>query len=445
MVFRRNTLARRILSPVALAAVASLGTVAWQAPAVAQKKGDKKDQPAAAKANYSKEFVAAYKPMEPLVNSATPDIAALKAGVPAIVAAATTPDDKMAAGRMLFTVGQKSNDMALSLQGAEMVLASGKADPKLQGQFSFVAAQFAYNLKDYPKARTHVQNAINAGYTDNDPEVLLAETYFAEKQYAEGLRYLTSAVEARKAAGKPASEAMIERGWKVAYQNKLNADARKWALMHVADYPSQTTWGNAVAIAINTGQYDRPEMLDLLRLARRTDGLRAKALYLEYIDAADARKLPSEVMAVIDAGLASKVIDSSIPLVKDARTVATTRMAADKAELPALIADANKPGAKLVTVMAAADTTLSYGRNAEAEKLYAKALTLPGANADMVLTRMGIAQLDQGKTAEARATFAKVKGNRQSIAELWSLHAAQKAGPATATAALTPAPAAPAN
>ena len=54
----------------------------------------------------------------------------------------------------------------------------------------------------------------------------------------------------------------------------------------------------------------------------------------------------------------------------------------------------------------------------------------------LVLTRQGIAQVQQGKHADAQATFAKVTGVRQPIANLWGLYAAQKASPA-ATAALT--------
>jgi Flp pilus assembly protein TadD len=45
-----------------------------------------------------------------------------------------------------------------------------------------------------------------------------------------------------------------------------------------------------------------------------------------------------------------------------------------------------------------------------------------------VLTRLGIAQSDQGKAAEAQATFAKVQGPRKPMAQLWSAYAAQKAG-----------------
>ena len=59
--------------------------------------------------------------------------------------------------------------------------------------------------------------------------------------------------------------------------------------------------------------------------------------------------------------------------------------------------------------------------------MYAKALPLAGANAPTVLTRMGIAQVDQGKFAEAETTFKRVEGARRAIANLWALYATQQA------------------
>lgn len=435
MTFSRKAAVRRILSPIVLAATAGAVTFALQAPAAAQKK--EKAAPAA-KANYSKEFVAAYKPIEAQANAATPDYAALKAAIPGLLAAAKTPDDQAAAGRMIFSIGQKSNDHAVAFQGVELVLASGKVDAAQNAQFNMVAAQLAYNLKDYGKSRTYGEAAIKAGYTEGDPQLFLADTYFAEDKYAEGLKYLSDTIAARKAAGQPVSEAWVKRALATAYNNDLAADARQWGLVYAREFPHQSSWGDAIAIVLNTSNYANPELLDLMRLARATNTMRTRAMYLEYADAADARKLPSEVLAVLDAGVAAKLLDNNIQLVKDARAVAAARMAADKAELPSLQRDANAAGAKLVTVMAAADTLLSYGKYAEAEAMFAKAAAMPGANLPLVLTRQGIAQVHQGKFAEAQATFAKVQGARQALANLWALYAAQKANGTV----IAPAPAA---
>jgi Flp pilus assembly protein TadD len=51
----------------------------------------------------------------------------------------------------------------------------------------------------------------------------------------------------------------------------------------------------------------------------------------------------------------------------------------------------------------------------------------PGLDTQRLLTRIGIAQFDQGKYADAQATFAKVTGPRQPMAQLWAIYSAQKA------------------
>lgn len=425
---------RRALSSLAL--MAAIGVAGVQAPAMAQKK--EKAAPAA-KTSYSKEFVAAYKPIETNMKAAAPDVAAAKAAVPALVAAATTPDDKFAAGQMLYAISQKANDQALAAQGIDLVLASGKADAAQKAQFSFVGGQLAYNAKDYAKAQTLYRAAIDAGYTStrDDPQLSLADAYIAGGQQAAGLKYLSEQIAARKAAGQPANENWYKRGLATAYNAKMNAEAQQWGLLYAGAYPTQASWGDAIAIAINTGRLQPQEMLDLLRLARRTNTLRTQGQYLEYIDAADARKLPQEVVQVIDQGVSARLLNNNQQIIKDARATAASRIASDRAELAALQRDAGLPSARLVTVMAGADTLLSYGKYAEAEALYAKAATMPGADVPLVLTRLGIAQVEQGKHAEASATFAKVSGNRKTLANLWALYATQKG----AGTVIAPAPA----
>lgn len=438
MIFSRKAAAKNVnWRRIVLATLAGTATVAWQAPAAAQKK--EKAAPAA-KANYSKEFMAAYKAYEALSKAATPDVPAMTAALPGLMAAAQTADDRYVTGQAYVGAGNASRNPSLQLQGIDLMLQSGKVEAARVGQMAIIGGQLAYNAKDYAKARTYLAKAVEAGVTDGDPQGLLAETYFAQNDTAGGLKILEDAIAARKAAGQPISEAWMRRALANAYNGKLNAEARKWGLMYAREFPNQTSWGDAIAVAINSEQYQPAEMLDILRLARRTNTLRTKAMYLEYVDAADARKLPSEVVTLLDAGVAAKLVDNNVQMVKDARATAASRIAADKAELPSLQRDANAAGAKLVTVMAAGDTLLSYGKYAEAEAMFAKAAAMPGANVALALTRLGIAQVEQGKYAEAKATFGKVQGPRQSIANLWALYASQKASGTVIAPAATPAP-----
>ena len=416
-------------STLALALALGMGGVmsvtALEAPAAAQKK--KKNDDDAAKPKYSKGFVAAYTPVEQQLNAGA-DVATVKAALPGVVAAAESDDDRFAAGNLLLSTGTKTNDPALQRQGLELMLASGKVPAANQPQYNFFSGQLAYQAQDYANARTYLERAIELGYTDNDPEALIAETYFAEDRFADGLSYLDRAIEAKRQAGQPVNEAWIKRGLSMAYNNQLDQQARDYSAMYVRDYPSSTSWGDAIGILYNTSDVTGQDSLDLLRLARRVQGIRNDSQYLEYIEQADPRKLPGEVVAVIDEGYSSGILDRSNTFVSDSRAEAARRVKTDETELPELARDARASGANLATVMAAGDVFLSYGQSAEAEEFYTKASNMPGANTPLVLTRMGIAQLDQGKYAEAEATFNRVEGARQAIANLWSIYTTQQSG-----------------
>ena len=161
---------------------------------------------------------------------------------------------------------------------------------------------------------------------------------------------------------------------------------------------------------------------------KRTDTFRTRLDYAEYVEVADPRKLPGEVVDVIEDGYAAGIVKRDDAFIKDVYTQAQTRAAADRADMAAIEADARKATATLATVASTGDVFLSYNQPAKAEEFYTKALAMPGADTQMLTMRLGIAQIDQGKTAEAKETFAKVSGKREAIARLWSVFVDQQGG-----------------
>lgn len=353
--------------------------------------------------------------------------AALKGRVEAAMAAATTPDDKFFAGQFAIQAGQTGKDNALMRKGLETVIASGKLAGEDVGKYNYYLGGIAFDAKDYAAARTAFTSAIAAGYRANDVEALLAETYFAGDEVQPGLDQLNRAIDSRKASGTPAPKEWYIRGLSIAYKAKMYDAALRFGMGLVEAYPSADNWADAIGLARTAGRYQAQETLDLMRLMERTKSFRDTSDYAEYLQAADARRAPAEVLKVLDEGQAAGKLQASDVFVTDNRSVAQARLAADKASLPALERDASAPTATVATIMAAGDAFLSYDQPAKAEGFYAKVLTKPGADTDRALTRLGIAQVDQGKFPEAQATFAKVGGVRKSIAQLWSVYAGQKA------------------
>jgi len=423
---RKSPLVARAAVAAALA-LGAAGTAFVAAPAVA------KDAPAKeAPPKLSKGFMAAAGPFQNELNAIqkSKDVAqanALMAKWDALVATAQTPDDKFYAGQFGVVISQVNKNTTLQAKALEQMVDSGKlAGPEL-GKYAFYLGATKLEVKDYAGAQAAFAKAQAAGATEAELPALMAETYFSQGQNPAGLDMLWKGIEARAAAGTPAPKEWYVRGLAVAYHDKNYPVAYKYALGNAQAYPSADNWGDAVSLARTAGKFQAQETLDVMRLALRAGAMREGSDYSEYVQSADPRRSPGEVLKVIDQGVKAGKLSNTDVFVTDARTQAQARLAADKASLPGLERDARAPSATATTVMAAADTFLSYDDAAKAEALYQLALAKPGVDADRANTRLGIAQADLGKYAEAQASFAKVGGVRKPVADMWAIYVAQKA------------------
>lgn len=443
---RNAGLARQL----ALAAALATGTAMLAVPgftdaAHAQKKKKNDEKAGAAAPVYSEAFVTAYQAVETALAAPGADVAAIKPQVLALVPIAASPDEKLALGGMLFNTGITAKDQAMQLQGAETMLTSGKVKVEDEGRFTFVAFQLSNALGQYDKARTYLQKAIDLNYsaptvTTADLQMNMAELFFTEERYVEGLEFLSDAIAQSKAQGQPIDPRWYKRGVSVAYTNEVVPQVYEFVQNWVIDDPTPENWRDAVNLTRNLNDFEPAVMLDLLRLGKRLGTLKEKNDYIFYIEAADTRRLPQEVKEVIEEANASGVIPKgSDSWVDDQLRLAGGFIANDRAELPVLERDANAASAQLRTVAAAADAFLSYGEFAKAAILYEKSLGMAGVDRDLALTRLGIAQIGAGNTDVARETLAKVSGVRAPVAMLWSAYAAQQGGAAatnTTTAAV---------
>lgn len=344
--------------------------------------------------------------------------------IEAAFAAVSNPDDKLLAGQLALNLGQTSLDKGLQRRGLQAMVDSGKLPPADMGKFNFYIGGISFDMKDFAAARTAFSAAIAGGYGENDIDYLLAEANLSDNLIPEGMRLLQVAIDKKGAA---APEDWLRRGMVVAYKSKSTDYSNTFGTRLVSLYPSTENWSLVIAVLRDLANFQSQESIDLLRLMERTRSFSEARDYVEYIQAADPRRLPGEVIKILDEGVAAGKLDPKDVFVSDARANSAGRIAPDKASFPALEKDARAANGTAATAMAAGDTFLSYDMPAKAIEMYQLALTRPGVDAPRVLTRLGIAQADAGQLAEAQATFAKVDGPRKPIAALWSVYAANKA------------------
>ena len=146
--------------------------------------------------------------------------------------------------------------------------------------------------------------------------------------------------------------------------------------------------------------------------------------FVRYIEAADPRIMSNEVNDVLNEGRSMGEFQSGEEYYTEVNNVVQARMASDRREADSIFAEAQADVSQALT---AGDVLYSLDDFARAEQMYASAAQA-GVNTQAALTRLGIAQVKQGKYAEAQQTLARVTGARSVVAKFWSAYAASKAG-----------------
>lgn len=431
-----------LISRISLAVALTGGLAMSVAPTVAFAK-EKKDK--APKLAYSKEFSAKAVDVEKAFadyfaaqaanddvkkQAASTQIKGMKPQIDELGALASTPADKVKLGEFTRNFAILTADTAMQHRGLVMMLDSGGLTPESVGQVQYLAGVTAYQTKDWPTAEKYLRMAYDGGYKDAQGQLsaLLADVAKRTGNTAGALEIAQKEIAAAKAAGTKPSETSIRTALQAAYDAKQIDASVEYAAMLGRDYSSPSAWNGAITVVRALVKLQPQEYIDLMRLMDRTNSFQSNVDYGEFIDLGTMQGLSKEVLGVIAKGKASGLITAGNSKANDATRAANERIAKDSAEnlLAGYDRDAGKPGANLRTVIGAADSYMAYQQPAKAEAYYQKALGLPGVDKDTATMRVGISQVDQGKLAEAKATFAQVGGARAPVARLWSAYAESK-------------------
>lgn len=337
----------------------------------------------------------------------------------ALLSEAKNADEKYVVGEYMAFLGSFSADYALQAQGIKTKLDSGALKPESVAAAWDDLGQAYYDGGFIDEAHAAYDKAYGAGNANS--ALYAADVLYQANRGAESLDYLEGVINARTVAGVQVPQTWYGTG--VTRARALGDQARlgHWAGLYASRANTPESWNAGIRTLFESFQFGVAEKLDAYRLMDRTDSLLNESGYAGYIDALmpnGAVAYPGETVRVAkeaqDSGAASQN-PASFQRVFDAAKGQVDR---DKASLPSLAADARK-AANGADALDAGNAYLSYDMSAEAEEMLSLALTKGGIDSNLALTRLGIAQVDQGKLAEARANFAKVSGARAPIAAMW--------------------------
>ncbi len=424
----------KFASTTALALSFALGAVALTgaSPAIA-KKAAPADDPS--KPHFSPAFSVAAQPLQKALQAK--DYATAKGALPAAQAAATTPDDKYQVAIMALILAQSTTDVAGERTAADAVIASGKAPPEQLAQVLTMKGQLAYNANDMAGADAAFTQLIQLQPQNSDAIVLLAQVKTREGRPGDALPLVDQSIQAQKTAGQPVSEDLYRRALAISYDGKNAAGVIKYGQQLADAYPRADIWRVALQTYRDTSKPDPQTELDTLRLMRVTNSLAGERDYYDYANTALNKGFPGEAKAVIDQGLSSNMVDNKAlatsKALAEVKQVAGSKIAADKADLPASDkrARASADGKQALLI---GDAYLGYGQFDKAADLYKVALQ-KGADANVVNLHLGEALAQSGQKPAAAQAFALVQGPARPLAQYWTIWANKGSAPAAAPAA----------
>ena len=353
------------------------------------------------------------------------DVSGAKAAYAGAQSVALSGDTRYLAGSLLFKLGLDVNDRQLQLQGIDAIIASDAAAPDELPALYRNQAALAASANDSKKAGAALTKLAELRPDDIETLIALAQLRSNQKRPADALALLDRAIAMQKAGGRPVPEAWYKFAVRTAFDAKLAPQTAKFARDWVAAFPSPQNWRDAIGDYRDIGGLDTAADLDALRLMRFTRALAGERDYHMLADTLTRNGFADESKAVLDEGIAAKMVDTG-KAAKGSKRPAAKKGAVGKAALAtaektALAAATGAPALK------AADSHFASGEYAKAAALYRAALQKGGVDANLVNTRLGMALTLSGQKAEAEAAFRSVNGPRTDLVGFMLVWLAQRA------------------
>jgi tetratricopeptide (TPR) repeat protein len=324
----------------------------------------------------------------------------------------------------------------------DSLLGNPKTPVDQRGKLAKARGDIAFGEKDYANAIKYYTTAQQAGVSDDDLTLGLAQSKVKTGDVAGGVAAIDQVVKSYEAKGQKAPEDFYKYAVGNLYKTNDRAATLDWVKRWLAAYPTTANWRNAIFVfgfqGPTAAQLDKTNKVDLYRLLRATGALADRGDYLEYAQYALDLGLPEEAKTAIATGKAAGKVPAS-----DSTAVAIGKSAdhaiASEGSLSALATKAAS-SAKGDLAQQTADAYLGQGNYAKAIELYKLALQKGVTKTEATNMHLGIAEAMSGDKAAAQAPFQAVQSQpAKDVASLWLAYLAKPAeAPAAAPAAAAP-------
>jgi tetratricopeptide (TPR) repeat protein len=342
--------------------------------------------------------------------------------------ATKTPYEQYSINELMAYVMLRTGDSAGAAKLYEQNLSSGQVPAAEVQARTKTLAQLFFQTKNYPKAIEYGSRWLKNSPDDSDAYLLVAQSYYQQKDCKSATRYMQQGMEAARKAGQP-----IKQNWmdlKLFCQDAMGdtqgvVDTR---LQLVRNYPTTEHWDALLSTLYRLPENDDLTTLNYYRLMLDLNVLKKPNDYKEMAEMDITAKVPGEALEVMNKGFANKVLETKdreryTRLLNNARTQAQA-VQADLAKLDSE-ARAEPTGEADVGLGMTYTGFAKYDKAVEALQRALKKGA--GKRKDEAQIALGRAYLKLNQKDAARKAFKAVPDDSKlaQVAELYSIHASQ--------------------
>ncbi|HYE52659.1 MAG TPA: hypothetical protein VEB20_23895 [Azospirillaceae bacterium] len=336
-----------------------------------------------------------------------------------------TPYEAFVIAQMRAAAYLPQNDAGNAAKALEAMVDTGQLTPEQTTQQYENLTKLYYQAQNYGKSIESANKYYNAGGTNQDLRVLIAQAYFLQNDFGNAAKSMRAIVQAAEKAGRAPTEEQLQLLYTAEERMKNNAGVREAVEKLVQYYPSKDYWGNLLNTVMKGQAFSDRLELDMFRLMYNAGVLSTSADYVNMAQLSLQALLPAEAKTVIEKGMQAGILGQGAEADRHRRLLdkATKDAQADAAGLAQLEKEAEAAGTGPALVRLG-EALASHGQYDKAISAMQRGIQKGGLKfpEDSKL-RLGVVMLQAGKRADAEKVLKSVKGadGTAELARLWLL------------------------
>ncbi len=326
--------------------------------------------------------------------------------------------------QMRAAVAAQSGDVAAATSAYDKLIASPRTPKDAKAQMMMAEATMAYTAKDYAHAIPAIERYLKQAGPNEQMETLLVQSYYLQKDFKNAARVQQTMIDETIRAKKVPTENQLQLLATCQSQMKDTGAMTHTYVLLATYYPKPEYWALLLHGLVTNPKLPPALQLDVYRIRLAAGNLTATGDFMDATEIAMQMGLPQVALNIMNQGYASGALGKDAGAAREAKLKAlVVKTVEDKkasADSDAAAAAQAPSGNALIT---AGYNYVTFGQVDKGLDLIRQGIAKGPFDVNVAKLRLGEAQMDGGRVADAITTFGTVEGDNgaRDIAELWAL------------------------